>query len=216
LSYSAFIFDFDYTLGDSTKGIVDSMNYAFKAMGLPVHSTQEIRKTIGMTMTNAFKTLTENDNAGLSAKFYSLFMEKADELMTANTVLFTDTIPVLTRIKSGGQKTGIVTTKSHYRIDAILDKYGICSLVDVTVGVDDVKNAKPDPEALFRAIQMLKVNSKDVLYIGDSLIDAEAAKNAHVDFFAVTTGTTSKDQFSPYPNIAVAGYLSELIERHII
>jgi HAD superfamily hydrolase (TIGR01549 family) len=137
-------------------------------------------------------------------------------LAADGTVLFSNTIEILTRIKRNGFSVGIVTTKYHHRIDAILNKYGICSLVDIIVGLDDVKKAKPDPEALLLAIDRLRVNIKDVLYTGDSLIDAETAKNAHVYFFAVTTGTTMESEFKRYPNIAIVGGLKELVNRHLI
>jgi phosphoglycolate phosphatase len=216
MGFSAFIFDFDYTLGDSTKGITESVNYAFKTMGLEEHPAEEIRKTVGMTLPNAFRYLTCKDNEDSAAEFFRLFKHKAHEIMTENTVLYPDTIPVLSHIKSKGYKTGIVTTKLHYRIDKILHKYNIENLIDTVIGIDDVKNAKPHPEALQKALSMLESAKEDVLYIGDTVIDAEAAFNAEVDFCAVTTGTTDEISFYDFPRIAVIHSLSELLSENII
>lgn len=72
-------------------------------------------------------------------------------------------------------------------------------------------NAKPHPEALLTAIEKLNAYKDSVLYVGDSIIDAKTAQVANVDFIAVTTGTTEKDEFMQFPFIAVVGTLSELL-----
>ena len=50
--FRAIIFDFDYTLGDSTNGIVLSVNYAFEKLGFAAKDTESIRKTIGLSLTD--------------------------------------------------------------------------------------------------------------------------------------------------------------------
>lgn len=211
MKYSVLIFDFDFTLGDATKGIVESVNYALAKMNLPTFTKEDIRKTVGMTLPNTFTHLTKMQDAEQRALFVTLFKEKADEIMINNTNLFPDTIEVLSYIKSKGMKIGIVTTKYHYRIIEILDKFQISHLVDVIIGGEDVKNAKPHPEALMAAIDKLNVHIDNILYIGDSIIDAQTAQNGNVDFVAVTTGTTDKYDFLQFPFIEIIGGLSEII-----
>ena len=83
--YEAVIFDFDYTLGDSTKGIELSINYGLEKLGCQTRDTEEIRKTIGLSLSNTYKALTNRQDeteAGLFAKY---FKEKADEVMVENT-----------------------------------------------------------------------------------------------------------------------------------
>ena len=108
--------------------------------------------------------------------------------------------------------TGIVTTKFHYRIDQILQKYNAAGLVDRIVGSGDVTFEKPSPEGLLYIINELKVSKKQVLYIGDSLVDAETAEAAGVDFFGVLTGTTSREDFRRFPNIFIADQAAQLTE----
>lgn len=211
--YSCFIFDFDYTLGDATDGIVESVNFALTGMGYSAALRDDIRKTVGMTLSDIFSYLTGVENKEQEARFSSLFMQKADEIMTENTQLFPDTIETLSKLKANGIKTAIVTSKCHYRIDDILSKYKIPHLIDVIIGFEDTKNPKPHPEPLLMAIEKLGADLKDVLYIGDSIIDAKTAQSASVDFAAVTTGTTTLEDFTPYPRIAVLYSLSELFSK---
>jgi phosphoglycolate phosphatase len=58
--------------------------------------------------------LTNKKNETLISRFKDSFREKADEVMSKNTVLFDDTISTLQRLKQNGFNTGIVTTKYHY------------------------------------------------------------------------------------------------------
>jgi len=59
---------------------------------------------------------------------------------------------------------------------------------DVIVGGEDVAAHKPDPEGLLKAISMVGCQKEEVLFVGDSTVDARTAKNAGVDFVAVLTG----------------------------
>ena len=73
-----------------------------------------------------------------------------------------------------------------------------------------MSNAKPSPDGLNLMIDRLGMNKCDVLYIGDSYIDAETAHNAGVDFAGVTTGSTSKSDFQKYPHIYVGKDLLDI------
>jgi phosphoglycolate phosphatase len=152
----------------------------------------------------------EKPIAELEARVREL-KETADSVMLENTELFQDTIPVLSRLKQDGAKMGIVTTKFHYRIDAILAQFHIQHLIDGIVGNEDVENPKPHPEGLLRIIKALDVPKDKVLYVGDSIVDARAAQSAEVDFAGVLTGTTTREMFSEYPYKRIMSSLSDLL-----
>lgn len=212
MRYRNCIFDFDYTLGDATKGIIQSVHFALEEMGLPLPSPDEVKQTVGMPLTDAFTFFTKSPDSKLKALFVQLFSKRADEIMTQNTVLFTDTVEVLALLRAKGAGLGIVSTKYRYRLLQIVDKFDIGHLIDVIVGSDDVKNPKPDPEGLIKAMESLGAARKDVLYIGDSTIDIKTAKNAGVDFIAVTTGVTGREAFLPFPHVAIVDSLSAIQE----
>lgn len=211
--YKAIIFDFDYTLGDSTDGIVKSVNYAMSKLGLPQCEREDVRFTVGHTLPETFKMLTGDSDLQKASQFSEYFIEKADEIMTEHSKLFEFSQETLEAIKEKGYKTGICTTKHRYRIDAILEKYDAGDLVDQIVGADDVSEEKPSPEGLLWLIDCFGVDKSDVLYIGDSLVDAETAENAGVDFGAVLTGTTSLADFSDFPCEFVCENVSDIVKK---
>lgn len=210
--YKAVLFDFDYTLGDSTDGIAQSVMFALEQLGEQPQELENIRKTIGMTLKEAYRTLTGNMDEERAKLFDQYFRQKADEVMVAGTSLYEPTRMVLESLHAQGCKIGIVTTKGHRRIESILEKFGMSHLVDVIVGGDDVKKQKPAPDGLFRAMKSLGIADEEILYVGDTVIDAKAAKSAGVDFGAVLTGTTEEIGFVTYPKKVVAKDLYGLMQ----
>lgn len=79
-------------------------------------------------------------------------------------------------------KQGIVSakTRQQYQIDIVAQ--GIDQYIDEAVLADDTTKHKPDPEPLLLCLDKLQLNKEDVIYIGDSYSDYQAAINAGVDF----------------------------------
>jgi phosphoglycolate phosphatase len=210
LRYRTFLFDFDYTLADATQGIVLSFRHAFDRLGLPAPRERDIKKTVGMPLPEAFISMAGPGRDSLLEPFARHFRAKADEVMTKYTRLYPGAVETLELLKEKGARTGIVTSKNHYRIDEALRKFDICRFVDVVVGREDVKNPKPDPEGLLRALAALGTRKEEALYVGDTLIDARAAQAAGVDFAVVLTGTTGGKEFVGYSYVLMLPSISQL------
>ena len=216
MMYKALIFDFDYTLGDSTEGIVQSVLFALSELQEEPRTTEEIRKTIGLSLKETYFALSGKHEEERAEQFSTYFKQKADEVMVESTQIYEPVKEVFASLRRNGCKIGIVTTKFHYRIDAILAKFAMNDMVDVIVGGEDVKTPKPDPEGLLYAINQLQLEKKDILYIGDSVVDAKTAQGAEVDFAGVLTGTTSAEDFAKFKNVCIADDLygiQMLLER---
>lgn len=202
-AYKALIFDFDYTLGDTTLSIAASINYALGRLGYPAHSVEEIKKTIGLSLNIAFRMLTGDEDDEKEALFFDYFQIEADEVMTNDAQLYPHTERLLREWKKT-YKIGIVSSKHRFRIVDILKKFHLEDAVDAIAGNEDVKNEKPHPEGVLLAAEKLGAKAEEVLYIGDSVVDAEAAQRAGFDFAAVLTGTTPREAFLNYPNVLIA------------
>ncbi|MDE6851486.1 MAG: HAD family hydrolase [Lachnospiraceae bacterium] len=209
------VFDFDYTLGDSTEGIAISINYALEQLGYGAKSMEKIKKTVGLSLKDTYMSLTTQTDPGEVERFSDLFRKKADEVMVDHTKLYDGITDILRKLKENGFQVGIVTTKFHYRIDQILDKYDVADLVDFIVGAEDVQQEKPDPEGLLLMLEYMHANQSDVLYVGDSFVDAQTAEHAGVDFAGVLTGTTTRQDFERYSNVLVGENMGE-IYSHLI
>ncbi|MCP4535680.1 MAG: HAD family hydrolase, partial [Chloroflexi bacterium] len=206
----AILFDFDYTLADSSQGVFDCVNFAFKEMSLPEKSFVEISRTIGLSLSETFFQLTGTGEMSKANVFARKFVERADQVMTENTRLFDGIEPVMKALRRHQIKTGIVSTKFRYRIIDILKRHAYLGYFDVIMGGEDVSIKKPDPTGLYMALAKLGVRVEQSLYLGDSLTDAETAKRAHIDFIAVLSGATTRGEFRPYPVREIIHSVTEL------
>ncbi|MDO5011199.1 MAG: HAD-IA family hydrolase, partial [Intestinibacter bartlettii] len=200
-NYDAYIFDFDYTLADATNPVVDSFTYALEKMNLEKSSRQDIINTIGIPIGESYTILTGDDSEEGIALFKKYQKEKSDEITVPNTVFIGHAKEVLQTLKNRGKKVGIVSSRWGQRINDVFENLNSRELIDFIIGTEHVENYKPNPEGLFKMIDMM--DAKNPLYIGDSYIDAEAAQNAKVDFVGVTTGTTPREKLESYPHVAV-------------
>lgn len=212
MKYSVCIFDFDLTLADSKPAILECFKFALKTHGVKVPDDHTIAKTIGLTIEDAFELFLGHRDEELIDKLAITYRAKADEIMTPMTSFYDDALGVLQLLKNSGIKIGVVSTKRSYRIRQSFERENNLSVVDRITGIEDVSACKPDPEGLNRTIEYFNRNKSEVLYIGDSYIDALTAKNASVDFCAVLTGTTGKSEFEKYPCVAVCTSLTDMLK----
>ncbi|MFV0539053.1 MAG: HAD family hydrolase [Dysgonomonas sp.] len=209
-NYTTYLFDFDYTLADSSRGIVECFHIVLDRNKWLNISDEAIKRTIGMTLEDSFSQLTEvNDPNRLSALKQEYILE-ADIIMSDRTVFYPEALPLIEKLKENNKQVGIISTKQSRIIRESTDKYNVTDLFDIIIGMEDVKMTKPDPEGILLAIQKLSAQPQQTIYFGDNIIDAKTALSVNVDFIGTTTGMTTKEELSQYPHKHIVSSLSEI------
>ncbi len=208
--YKAVFFDFDYTLGDASECIVTGFLYAFEKMGLPSPDEHAVRATIGMTLETASTLLAGDERPEERARFRQLYVEKANPLQVKGTKFFPGAVEILDWLKGQGVTVAIVSTKRRTVIEEIFAYRKLEDKLDFVVGGTDVPNYKPAPDAALLALSKAGIAAKDALFVGDTVIDAETAQRAAIDFAAVCNGTTPPEAFEKWPHLNVASALIAL------
>jgi phosphoglycolate phosphatase len=211
MNYRAILFDFDYTLADSSRGIEDCVNHALAEMGLPAASARAVSETVGLSLAETFCRLTGPATPEQCAEFSRHFIARADHVMVDSTMLYDTTRTVIPDLKRRGLAIGVLSTKFRRRIAAVLGREKMGGYFDVIVGGEDVANHKPHPEGALKAVQALGAAATEILYVGDSVVDAECARRAEIPFAAVLTGVTSRHAFTSYQPVAVVESLAGVV-----
>lgn len=113
--------------------------------------------------------------------------------------LYPSVLELLKELKTNGLKLGVVTNKIRKTTHYCLSLLGIEHFFDAIVACDDVKEGKPSPEGIIKAINQI-ANKKDkdkVLYIGDNESDLESANNAGIDCLLIYNGPRFKSRDLP-------------------
>ena len=213
LRFADLLFDFDYTLADSSAGAIDCANHALRQLGLSPASPEQIRRTIGLSLHATLRQLAGDGHDGQADAFSRFFIERAEQIMVDCTVLLPGISPILAELSQAGARLGIVSTKYRRRIESILQRDGLLDLFDVIVGGEDVPVHKPDPDGLLTAVDKMGAVPENALYVGDSPTDAETARRAGIPFAAVLTGVTPASAFDPYRPCDLFADLSALAGR---
>lgn len=208
--FHAVVFDFDYTLADSSQGAVECINFALAEMGLAQVSAEAACRTIGLSLHETFLTLGEHHERQRCDEFHQLFVQRAEEVMSKLTVLYESVPPMVEALREAGLRLAIVSTKYRRRISEVLRREALLHGFEVVIGGEDVKQHKPHPQGLFEAIEKLGCSPESVVYVGDSVVDAELAKRAGVPLIVVLSGVTPREHFDSYEPLAVLESITQL------
>ena len=208
----AVIFDFDYTLADSSQGAIECINFALTEMGLDCVPDDAACRTIGLSLSETFLILGKHHDAHRCDEFHQLFVRRAEEVMAKLTVLY-EQVPAMTdALRERGLRLGIVSTKYRRRINEVLEREALTHGFQCVIGGEDVAQHKPHPQGLLEAMKKLECSPASTLYVGDSVVDAELAKRAGVPVVVVLSGTTPREDFNNYQPLGMLQNVSELPE----
>ena len=186
--YKTVIFDLDGTLLDTLDDLTDATNAALCKHGLPVRTKAEVCAFIG----NGIKKLIERaigypyENFDEVLQFFKVYYGAhcADK-----TQPFAGIIPLLQELKKRGVQTAVVSNKADFAVKQLANAY-FGELLAEAVGENEAAGVrkKPAPDSVLAVMEKLGAEKRTTVYIGDSEVDVQTAKNAGVDGVCVTWG----------------------------
>lgn len=205
--YKLAIFDFDGTIADTSEGILNSIRYTQKMMGLPGLTTEQMYSHIGPPIEESYKR-----NFGLMGeelkRAISFHKEYAAKQGYRELKLYDGIIETLLRLRDSGYKTAVATLKAEDTVDKILDCFKIRDSFDFVAGAI---RSSSKTELVLKCIEKLGCSNTETVLTGDSEYDAIGARNAQVDFIAVTYGFGFKPESDiEYDHIFVCGSPKEI------
>jgi phosphoglycolate phosphatase len=206
----AVLFDFDYTLADSSSAVVDCCNGALAHMGLRQAAPDDIRRTIGLSIPDTLARLAGEEHRHRELEFRTHWRKRSDVIMVEQTYLYDEAHTAVAALRKHGMAAGIVSTKWRQRIVDVLERESLIDGFSVIVGGDNVAEHKPDPEGLLAAAKSLGAAPEEVIYVGDSTTDAQAARRAGMRFVAVLSGVTEAREFEEFAPLRVLAHVGEI------
>ncbi|HEY5038500.1 MAG TPA: HAD-IA family hydrolase [bacterium] len=193
LTLKAVLFDLDGTLIDSKKDIAASANAVRAHFGLPMLPLEVVMGYIGWGIEHLTQKTLETDDPKRLAEGLEVFKNYYRDHCVDFTVIFPGVFELLDFLKNRGIKLGVVSNKPHEFTLITLEKLKLMPYFSVALGADATVNKKPHPEPLLTALQRMGVKPSEAVMIGDSPVDAEAARATPMLVGLVSHGFVAKE-----------------------
>ena len=193
--YYTYIFDLDGTLLDTLNDLTAAVNYALRSFGMPEHSRDEVRGFVGngvrLLMTRAVPDGEQNPRfEEVFDTFRQYYLEHS-----LDTTRPYDGIPeMLVTLRQRGCRLAVVSNK-FYAATEELCRHFFPDTIEVAVGEHEAEGIrkKPAPDTVNEALSQLGVDGRHAVYVGDSDVDLQTARNAGLPCISVLWGFRDKD-----------------------
>jgi phosphoglycolate phosphatase len=212
--YTTYIFDLDGTLLDTLDDLAESVNYALRTHGMPGHSTDDVRRFVG----NGVRKLMERavpDGAD-NPLFEETFATFRQHYMThsLDTTRPYKGIPeTLAALKARGCRLAVVSNKMMAATQSLCSHF-FPDTIEVAIGEHEAEGIrkKPAPDTVIAALDALGVGKERAVYVGDSDVDIQTARNSGLPCISVLWGFRDRDFLKQHGAESFISTPSELID----
>lgn len=203
------LFDMDGTLVDSRQMVLGSFAYALEKIGVTDKTEAEILSILaqGYERQEAYSILAPGFDYNGVLNYHMEYQLSSNH----NVTLCPYAKDIVTILKQKKYAIGLVTNATYADALHSLGKHISFDTFDVIISSDSVNKYKPNPEGINKAIQALSKKADETIYVGDSQVDIQAAKNAKVTPIGVTTGFDPKLMLVENPPYVIDS-LEELLQ----
>ena len=216
MAYKLAIFDLDGTILNTLDDLAASVNFALKQNGLSPRTIEEVRQFVGNGIRNlivrsvcaaegvpviegtvvspafaptltpsekdAFFSLIDSVHASFTAHYKIHCVDK--------TCPYEGIPELLQSLRAEGVLTAVVSNKADYGVQELCAKF-FPNMFDVALGEREGIKRKPAPDSIFAVMEQCGADKNETVYIGDSDVDIQTARNAGIDCISVTWGFRS-------------------------
>ena len=204
--YRIYIFDFDGTLCDTKESLYQVFEDCFAAVGIRGITHEECEEFMHHTLKQTAKM------KGVPDELYPTFLDACIKSIDRRETIekskgYPESLDVLEKLNKRGKTLAVCSGNTSKHIREVIEFLGWPEVFSNYMGSDIYAHGKPSAEPLLMCLQALGEGvSEDVVYIGDSMQDMEAASNAGIDGILVDR----ENQYTDYPGLRISSLLEVL------
>lgn len=211
--YNTYIFDLDGTLLSTLGDLAASCNYALRTNGMPERTVDEVRQFVG----NGVKKLMERAIPGGldNDKFDKTYADFRQHYMQHNldtTKPYDGVMEMLEELHKQGKKVAVVSNK-FYAATQELCCHFFGDLMPVAIGEREDIRKKPAPDTVLEAMRQLGAIAEGAVYIGDSDVDIDTARNSGMPCISVLWGFRDKEFLLEHGATTLVSTPEEILEK---
>ncbi|MBO6256480.1 HAD family hydrolase [bacterium] len=194
------IFDLDGTLLNTLEDLTDSTNFILKYFNYSTRSIDEVRNFVGNGVAKLIeRAIPYGLNNPNYKKCLELFKDNYKANMNNKTAPYSGIMEMLLELKKMGVKIAVVSNKFDEAVRNLCDKY-FEDLIDFSAGENESGGIrkKPAPDTVLKVLEYFNVKKRNAIYVGDSEVDIQTAKNAGLECISVLWGFKNKEFLQKY------------------
>lgn len=192
------IFDLDGTLLNTLADLAQAANQALEKLGFPTHEEKAYLRFVGNGVTKLFERALPADarTPEYIARMRELFVPYYDVHNVDLTRPYPGVCGLLETLNARGVKLAVASNKYQSAVGKLIKYYFPQIPFAAVYGQREGVPAKPDPAVVKQILKETAENRADALYVGDSDVDMQTARNAGVAACAVTWGFRSREELA--------------------
>ena len=210
MRYQAVLFDMDGTVLNTLDDLYDSINYSLAQFSLPPVSLEHVRQSLGNGAAFLVAHCVPRDTPQeLQSRVLDFYRPWYDAHCQIKTAPYAGILPLMEALRAEGLLLAIVSNKPDTAVQELAGTF-FSGLLDYTVGESPAVRRKPAPDTVLTAAARLGVPLERCVYVGDSEVDLETARNAGMDCISVTWGFRDEPQLLESGAVTLAHTPTEL------
>lgn len=194
MRYKTVIFDMDGTVLNTLEDLLTSLNLTLDRYGLPRRNLDQMRHYVGNGMrVQIERGAGEGTDPALIDEMLPVFVRNYQIHGAEKTRPYTGIPELIGRLRAAGCRTAVVSNKNDAAVRRLADLY-FPGLFDVSVGEREGIRRKPAPDSVNEVLELLGTAREDAVYVGDSEVDVDTARNAGLDLIAVGWGFRTPEE----------------------
>lgn len=213
MAYQTVLFDMDGTVLDTLCDLWASTNAVLRELGYPERTMEEIRGFVGNGARNQLRrALPEGSSDERIDEALARYRAYYAAHCRDHTRPYDGVLPMLEALRAAGKRLAVVSNKPDEMV-RVLSAEHFGTLMGVAIGETPERRRKPAPDTVYAALDALGAEKDGAVYVGDSEVDVETAKNAGLPLIAVSWGFRTREALLAAGAETIADTPEELLRR---
>jgi len=193
MKYKMVVFDLDGTLLFTLEDLYLAVNHCMRTFGFPERDRKTVRKTVGNGIHKLIEDFVpEARGTDRIEEIYQEFMRYYNAHCKENTRPYDGILELVDQLREDGYLVSVLSNKGDFAVQELCKQY-FGDKLDFALGLKDGLRRKPYPDTLNTILKEFDLQADEAVYVGDSEVDVELAKNAHMDCISVTWGFRDRE-----------------------